>query len=57
MFCLPFRYLVVCTGGHVQYPAFVLGSSDVAVGFFGLFVSTVQNLPQLCMHAVIFSPR
>ena len=35
---------VVCRG-HVQYPAFALhpvfvpGSSEVAVGFFGLFVS------------------
>ena len=27
------------------------------LGFFGgLFLSFVQNLPQLCMHAVIFSP-
>ena len=42
--------------GHVQYPAFAPGSSKVAVGFLGLFVSFVQNLPQLNMHAVIFSP-
>ena len=38
-------------------------SSEVAVGFvwlllllFGLFVSFVQNFPQLCMHALIFTP-
>ena len=42
--------------GHVQYPAFALGSSKVAAGIFGLFVSFVQNLPELRMHAVIFSP-
>ena len=40
---------------HVQYPAFAPGSSKVAVGFFGLFVSFVQNLAQLSMHAVTFS--
>ena len=56
MFCLPFRYLVACTEGHVQYPAFVLGSSDVAVGFFGLFVSFIPNLPLVQVHVVIFSP-
>ena len=38
--------------GHTQYPAFAPGSSKVAVGPFGLYT---QNLPQLCMHAVIFS--
>ena len=34
----------VCRG-HVQYPNFAPDSSEVAVGFFGLFVSFVQNLP------------
>ena len=38
--------------GHTQYPAFAPGSSKVAVGPFGLYT---QNLPQLCVHAVIFS--
>ena len=42
--------------GHAQYPAFAPRSSKVAVGFFGHFVSFVQNLPQLHMNAVIFSP-
>ena len=46
---------VVCRG-HGQYPAFALGSSKVAVGFFRLFISFVQNLFQLHMQAVIFSP-
>ena len=41
--------------GHAQYPAFALGSSEVAVGFL-VFLYLVHNLPQLCMHAVIFSP-
>ena len=50
--------------GHVQYPVFAPGSSEVAVGgFFVLFglvwvflYLVVQNLPQLHMHSVIFSP-
>ena len=42
--------------GHVQLAAFAPGSSEVAVGFSGLFASSVQNLPQLCTHTVIFSP-
>ena len=41
--------------GHAQCPAFAPGSSEVTVGFL-VFVSFVQNLPQLRMHAVIFSP-
>ena len=45
----------VCNG-HAQPPAFAPLSSKVAVGFSGLFVSSVQNLPQLHMRAVIFSP-
>ena len=28
----------------------------MAAGFFGLIASFVHNLPQLCMHGVIFSP-
>lgn len=42
--------------GHAQPPAFAPLSSKVAVGFSGLFVSSVQNLPQLHLRAVIFSP-
>ena len=43
--------------GHAQYPAFAPGSSKVAVGFFGLFISFgFRNLPHLPMHTVIFSP-
>ena len=45
-----------CAGGCAQYPAFSLGSSKAAAGFLGLFVLFVQNLPQLCMHVVIFDP-
>ena len=40
--------------GHAQYPASAASSSKLAVGFFGLFVSFVQNLPQLCMHSSYF---
>ena len=42
-----------------QHLVFAPGSSEVAVGFFGLFVffgEGVQNLPQLLMRTVIFSP-
>ena len=42
--------------GHAQSPAFAPGSSKAAVGFFGLFVSFVQNLHQLSMRTVMFSP-
>ena len=41
---------------YAQHPAFAPDSSEVAVGFFGLFVSFIYNLPQLPMHTVIFSP-
>ena len=56
MFCPPL--CGVEFRGHTQYPAFSPGSSEVAVGvFFLVFLYLlVQNLPQLHMHAVIFSP-
>lgn len=42
-----------------QSPAFVPGFSEVITKgwfvFFFFFVSFVQNLPQLCVHEVIFS--
>ena len=41
--------------GHVQSPASVPGSSEVSAGFL-VFLYLVGNFPQLCMHAVIFSP-
>ena len=41
--------------GHVQSPASVPGSSEVAAGFLA-FLYLVWNFPQLCMHAVTFSP-
>ena len=48
---------------QAQYPAFASNTlfflhaqSEVAVGFFGLFVSVVHNLPRLHRYAVIFSP-
>lgn len=48
---------------HAQFPAFAAkplvfppSSSEVAVKFFGLLYLSVHNLPQLCMHIVIFSP-
>ena len=39
-----------------QIPAFTSCSSKVAVRSSGLFVSFVQNLPQLSKYSVIFSP-
>ena len=59
---MPTPLVVVCAGGMrntlllLLASAFALGSSEVAVGFFGLFVSFVQNLPQLLRQVVIFSP-
>ena len=48
---------------HAQYPVFAPGSSKVTVGcvfffffFWSLCIFEVQNLPQVCMHAVTFSP-
>ena len=46
---------VVCRG-HVQYPAFAPGSSKVAVGFFGLFVSFGPEFAPTEHALVIFSP-
>ena len=61
MVCPPLRWC--CMQGACPVPrfcfpfsAFVPGSSKVSVGFPGLFVSFAQNLLQLCMHRVIFSP-
>ena len=42
--------------GHAQCPAFAPSSSEVAVGFLIFLYLVVHNLPQLCMHAAIFSP-
>lgn len=38
---------------HTQNPAFVPSTSKLAVRFL-VFLYLVDNLPQLCMHAVIF---
>ena len=38
-----------------QYPAFAPGTSEVAAGFWS-FLYLVNNLPQLLMQAVVFSP-
>ena len=43
MVCPPLRWCYVYSG-HVQYPAFAPGSSEVTVGFFGLFVSLLLLL-------------
>ena len=37
-------------------PALASNSSEVVSVFFSLFVSFIENLPQLRMHTVIFSP-
>ena len=49
--------------GHAQYPAFaphtlhlLLALQKGQLSYFWSFVFLVQNLPQLCMHEVIFSP-
>ena len=54
--------MMVCAGSIrstlllLPTPCVARGSSEVAVEFFGLLYLFVQNLPQLRMHAVIFSP-
>ena len=48
--CFAHRLGGTVYGRHAQYLAFALGFSKVAVGFFGLFVSFVQNWPQLHMY-------
>ena len=55
-------FVVLSAGGHV-YPAFApntqvfaSNSSEMAAGFFFFWYFLVQNLPQLGMHTVIFSP-
>lgn len=54
MVCLPLCEVV--NSGAVEYPVFALGSSKAAVGFSGLFLSFVQNLPQLtCMQLLLLS--
>ena len=43
---------------HSQHSAFVPSSSEVVVGFCVFFIFlylVIQNLPHLCMYAVIFS--
>ena len=60
---LPTPLVVVSAGGtcllSLLTPAFAPGSSEVAVigcFFFFFFCLFFHNLPQLHMHAVIFSP-
>ena len=40
---------------RVQYSAFALDTSKVAVGLLAFLYLVVHNLPQLPMHPVIFS--
>ena len=41
---------------HVQLPYFAPGTSEMAVGILAFLYLFIHNLPQLCMHAFIFSP-
>lgn len=42
--------------GHVYYPAFALGSSEVAVGFLDFFVSSCpQFAPTAHVHSYFYS--
>ena len=50
----PFLGGAVC-GVHSQYPAFAPSSSEVAVGVLVFLYLVVHDLPQLCLHTVIFS--
>ena len=43
--------------GQAQYPAFAPGSSEVTVGFFGLFVSLgPESAPTAHAHGYFWSP-
>ena len=46
----------VCTGGMRRTLLLLQAPQNVSQGFFGLFVSFVHNLPQLCWQAIVFSP-
>ena len=52
--CPPLR--LRCVQGACPVPCFCSGSSKVAFWIFGLFVSFVQNWPQLHIHAFILAP-
>lgn len=60
--CLPVPVVVLHAGGMpstlllLPIQCFCSWLFKSVVGFPGLFVSYVQNLLQLCMHRVIFSP-
>ena len=51
MVCPPLRWCCVCRG-HAQYLVFALGTSKVAVGFFGLFVSLGSRICSNCSCTV-----
>ena len=51
--CFVSPEVVVCAGGLHSTLLLVQDLQKWQFGFFGLFV---QNLPQLFMHAIIFSP-
>ena len=48
--------VVPCAGIMYSYPTFAPGSSEMAVGILAILYLFIHNLPQLCRHAVIFSP-
>ena len=54
---LPTPLVVLCAGGTCSTLLLLQGSSKVAVGFFTLCIFWVQNLSQLHMQAVMFSPN
>lgn len=57
---LPTPFSGIVCRGQAQYPVFTLSSSEVVAGFLGFFFFflylLVDDLPQLCMHTIIFSP-
>ena len=54
---LPTPLAVVCAEGKCSTLLLLQSSSKVAVGFFTLCIFWVQNLSQLHMQAVMFSPN
>ena len=51
---LPTPLVLLYSGVILQYPAFALGTLEVAVGFLVFLYLVVQNLFQLLMYTVIF---
>ena len=53
--CFAPRFGGVECRGHAQYPAFTLGSSEVAVGFFGSLCILLSIIRPNCIYTQLLS--